>query len=77
MGKVYRLDTSPGQGVVRACSTCRHRNGERCGAGGSYINTERSYDNGVCGTAGRMWEAKPPKIGVWGHIKRFWLGDRE
>jgi hypothetical protein len=35
-----------------------------------------SASNTACGRPGKLWEPKPPRLGLFGWIKRLLLGDR-
>jgi hypothetical protein len=75
---VVKLATSQSQPQKRACSTCQHREYDKCGATGFYLTIERGYPTGkgvACGHDGALWELappKPPRRGVL-TVLRDWL----
>lgn len=63
---------------ARACGTCRHRPRRftgftHCKATGEFIDIERRY-NGACGRDGKLWEPLPPRLGIFGWLKRIVFG---
>ena len=54
----------------KSCSTCEHRNGNKCQLSGFYMNTERMYPT-VCGQDFRGWV---PRLGLYQRLCLWWKG---
>jgi hypothetical protein len=77
--KVVRLVTQyePPPKLVRACTTCRHRQKDswsaafdKCMAVGTYVSTARE---GEC-DHGTMWEPIPPPVPLLERLHRWLVG---